>query len=245
MKTLLDMSNDALAAGNVKGCAIMELLTWSNLLRALPFEDTPGDSFMKIAGGDLDVDRADVQRERSERSKQEAAKVRKLSRHLNRILIEGDTSKDPRDPSGLRRRVRQSHIVEGPVNPATLAAGFKLVPKATHLLMSNTTLQENRFPTVWDKDKWGHRVASYGWADPEIFHLTPILLAGLDENDQPVLPHGAFVLRLGEGGFHGVQNGPPEVTDLGLMQSKPVLRTRVEWLINLVDHPDSIAFITG
>lgn len=257
LDTLLDMAANAIGRDQVKRGAVTELLAWSNFLRVLPFVTASGGQYnypeqegrhaelLKIAGGDLDVDKADIRRESSERSKQEAAQIRKISRYLNRVLIEGDSRKDPRDPDGLRRRVRPSHTVEGPVNAATLTAALKLVPRATHLLIAGTTLQEYRFPVVWDKDDFGNRCASFGWADDENAHLTPIILAGLDENERPVLPHGAFVLRLNADGVHGVQNNPPEVDDLGEIQSKPVLRTRVEWLVNLADHPDSIAFITG
>lgn len=260
LHTLLDMAEVAMARDQVKRAAVTELLAWSNFLRVLPFaqanggqysypeDETRNPELLKIAGGDLDVDKADLQRDLSERAKQESIQIRKLSRHLNRVLITGETSKDPRDPNGLRQRVHGGNIVKGPVNSETLVAGLKLVPRATHLLIAGPTLQENRFPVVWDKDEWGQRQGFFGWADDENAHLTPIILAGLDENEQPVLPylpHVAFVLRLGADGVHGVQNGPPEVDDLGLMQSKPVLRTRVEWLINLADHPDSIAFITG
>jgi hypothetical protein len=42
-----------------------------------------------------------------------------------------------------------------------------------------------------------------------------------------------YVLSVGTGMLTGLQNGIMEVNDLGELQTKPALRTRVEWLVGL------------
>lgn len=255
--TLLDMAQTAFARHEIKRGAICELLASSPLLRELPFVDATGGEYsypdyelrapevLKIAGGDLDVNLDEVGQAPGRRATLEAGMVRNLSRFLNRVLINGVTSKDPRDPNGLFHRVTVKNTIDGGVTSKTLTQGLKLIPRATHLLIAGTTIQQGRFQVVWDKDAFGNRVPSFGWMDDEQGYLTPIILAGLDEHAEPIQMKGAFVLRLGEDGVHGVQNGAPQVDDLGSLAHAPILRTRIEWLINLADHPDSIAYITG
>jgi hypothetical protein len=55
-----------------------------------------------------------------------------------------------------------------------------------------------------------------------------------------------YVVNLSDTGVVGLQNGIMDVTDLGEVQDKPVLRTRVEWLISLaVLHGRAVSRIWG
>ena len=55
-----------------------------------------------------------------------------------------------------------------------------------------------------------------------------------------------YVVNFGSGYVTGLQNGVMDVKDLGEIDAKPVLRTRVEWLVGLaVMHGRAIARVWG
>ncbi len=210
---------------------------------------------LRIVGGDLDVDKALIKTNGPQiRTMQENMKVKALSLFLAGKIINGDSEADPREFDGLRKRIVGSQLI-----PAGNTAGgdalslqildeaIDAVEGATHLVMSkrmrNLLSAASRQTSVagfitWDKNEFGERLAFY--------NDLPILVTDYDDSNSQVIdfneacPGGGatvgtsiYVLNIGDSGVMGLQNGVMEVDDLGQVNDKPVLRTRIEWLISL------------
>lgn len=210
---------------------------------------------LRIAGGDLDVDKSLLKTHGpGVRSTQEAMKVKALALYLAGKIINGDSELDAREFDGLRKRIiGDQKIAAGntsggdALSLTVLDEAIDQVDGATHLVMSKK--MRNRLSAAsrqtgvagfitWDKDDFGRRIAFY--------NDLPILVTDYDDKNQQVIafneacPGGGatvgtsiYVLSVGDTGVVGLQNGVMEVTDLNEVQDKPVLRTRVEWLISL------------
>lgn len=229
----------------------------------------PQVEVLKIAGGDLDVDRAIIKtRGEGVRSTHEALKVKAMSLYLTGKLLNGDSDTDPREFDGLRKRITGDQLVpallsapsaNSPLSLEALDAAIDKVDSPTHLLMSKdmrrklTTAARN--PSVggeitYSLDEFGRRVTQYNGL--------PILLTDVDDTGAKILdfneagPGGGttatsvYVLSFAPEMIVGLQNGVMEVRDLGEIDSKPVMRTRVEWLVGLATmHGRAAARIWG
>lgn len=215
----------------------------------------PQTERLRIVGGDLDVDKSLLKTHGpSIRTAQERMKVKALSLYIAGKIINGDSETDPREFDGLRKRITGSQLFPAGVasggdalSLAVLDEAIDAVDGATHLIMSkrmrNLLAQAAKTPTVagyvvWDKNEFGERVAFY--------NDLPILVTDYDDRNSQVIdfneanPGGGsavgtsiYVVHIGDEGIVGLQNGVMEVDDLGQMNDKPVLRTRIEWLVSM------------
>src|SRR5262245_15092704 len=206
-----------------------------------------------IAGGDLDVDRFIVQTMgANQRSVQEGMKVKALAHRWTLAFIKGDSSADPREFDGLQRRIPagSSQLIDaGATSGGDALSLFLLdtliarVDDPTHLIMNKTMslrlTQASRATGVagfitWSISEFGTRVMEYNGL--------PILLADEDNQGQQILPFtepnpgggtaastSIYCVSFGDGRMVGIQNGPIDTRDLGELETKPVMRTRVEW----------------
>lgn len=210
-----------------------------------------------IAGGDLDVDRFIVQTMgANQRAVQEGMKVKALAHRWTLAFIKGDSSADPREFDGLQRRipVGSSQLLDaGATSGGDALSLFKLdtlisrVDSPNYLIMNKTMAmrlaQAARNTTVggfitWDPSEFGQRIMAYNGI--------PILQVEEDNMGTAILPFseanpggGAaastsiYAVNFGDGGVVGIQNGDVSVRDLGELEVKPVLRTRVEWFASI------------
>src|SRR5262245_7533071 len=223
-----------------------------------------------IAGGDLDVDRFIIQTMgANQRSVQEGMKVKALAHRWTLAFIKGDRSADPREFDGLQRRipVGSSQLIDaGATSGGDALSLFLLdtlisrVDEPQALIMNKTMslrlTQASRATGVagfitWSLSSFGTRVAEYNGL--------PILLADEDNTGARFLPFtepnpggGAaastsiYCVSMGDGKLIGLQNGPVDTRDLGELETKPVLRTRVEWFTAIsVMSGKSIARLRG
>jgi hypothetical protein len=215
----------------------------------------PQTESLRIAGGDLDVDKALI-RTRGEgiRSTQEAMKVKALALNITKALIKGDSTSDPREFDGLQSRITGGQLIAAgstaggdALSLAKLDELIDTVDSPTHLIMSKAMRRRltaaARNTAVggfinWTKDEFGQQVAMY--------NDLPILIADYDDTGARILdfneanPGGGsnvgtsiYCTSFGDGMVEGLQNGVMDVTDLGEIDEKPVYRTRVEWLVGL------------
>lgn len=204
-----------------------------------------------IAGGDLDVDMFILKTMgMDQRSSQEAMKVKSLALAWTAQFINGDSSTDPRGFDGLFSRVTGTQLVNNTAGAGAALSLFNLdrlidtVDNPTHLIMNK---QMRRRLTVagrtaalsgnvqWEKDEFGRQVAMY--------NDLPILIADYDNDgtqimqfDEPdILAAGGnvctsiYCISVGNNMLGGIQNGTIDVRDLGELDTRPVMRTRVEW----------------
>jgi hypothetical protein len=227
----------------------------------------PQTERLRIAGGDIDVDlQLIAQNGASTRSSQEAMKIKAMALTITGKIINGVSAVQPREFDGLRTRIGGSQLVEATTTPGANGALslFKLdeaidaVDGATHLLMSKA--MRNRITSgvranvggdlIWELDEIGNRVA--------VYNGIPILIVDVDETDTKIIafdeagPAGGsvstslYVVAFGDEKIMGFQNGSIDVRDLGEVDDKPVVRTRVEWAVGLVvQHGRAAARIWG
>jgi len=228
----------------------------------------PQVEVLRIAGGDLDVDKALIKtRGEGVRSQHEAMKVKALSLHLAAKMVNGDSEANPREFDGLRKRIVGGQLfgptaaqnVDGPLSLEVLDAAIDAVDNPTHLLMSKAMRRKLQTAArqgvggdiTVDTDEFGFRVTRY--------NDLPILIADYDDQGQRIIDFNEagpsadsqtetslYVLSIGDGKIVGLQNGVMEVEDLGELDAKPVFRTRIEWLIGLAAmHGRAAARIWG
>lgn len=215
----------------------------------------PQTEALKIGGGDLDVDLHIINTQGSKvRSSHELMKVKALSLAWTRNFIKGDSRVDPRVFDGLQVRLTGTQLIDN----ATAGAALSLtkldelidqVSNPTHLIMSKTMrrrlTQAGRNNQVggyitWVPDAFGRQMAQY--AD------LPILIAWQDNNDAEIIPFtessadtsatdcaSIYCVSFGDMMLEGLQGKNAQgsygisTRDLGELETKPVLRTRVDW----------------
>lgn len=215
----------------------------------------PMTESLKIAGGDLDVD-SHIIRTRGEqvRAAHEAMKVKAMARYLNRIMFDGNSLSNPREFDGLNARLTGSQNILAGAGGAALTQDMvddllRAVPGANALLVGDggeqllTKLLRNDSQVNTTVDFFGRQVTTYAGV--------PILNVGKDETHADILdfdedPGDAtfdttsiYAVRMGsadaEQDLFGIQTEMGMmVRDLGELDSKPALRTRVEWDISIV-----------
>lgn len=203
-----------------------------------------------IAGGDLDVDKFILTTMGADqRTVREAMKVKALGHRWTKAFIKGDSTSDAREFDGLQVRLTGTQkISAGSTSGGTALSLAKLdelidaVDSPTHLIMNRSMRRRlsaaARLTTVggyitYSLDEFGRTVTRY--------NDLPILLTDQDNTGAEYLAFdeaasaGAstatsiYCVSLREGMLSGIQSGDMTVTDLGELQTKPVLRTRVEW----------------
>jgi hypothetical protein len=213
----------------------------------------PQSEAFKIAGGDLDVDKfiLDTQGE-NVRSVHELQKVKALSLMWTRNFIKGNSQTDPRTFDGLQVRLTGTQVVDnnvagGPLSLNKLDEAIDLVDQPTHLVMSRSTRRRLSAAIranlggfiVYNPDEFGKQVMYY--------NDLPILICDYDNFGNQILD---FTEASGNGasinctslyvisampmklvGIQGQADGQYGITtrNLGELETKPVLRTRVEW----------------
>lgn len=214
----------------------------------------PHVEILRIAGGDLDVDKAIIKFHGEDvRARHEAMKVKALALFIQKKFLKGDSQVDIREFDGLQNRVTGSQLIGAkasaptnggdPLSLLQLDAGIDAVDDPTHIITSKAIRRlltaAARSTTVggfitWEKDAFGRKVA--------VYNDLPFLLADIDDLGARVLdfnevgPGGStataqslYVVSFGESMLTGIQNGVMEVRDLGEIDSAPVERTRVDW----------------
>lgn len=229
----------------------------------------PQTEVLRIAGGDLDVDKALIKtRGPAVRTQHEAMKVKAMSLYLAGKVVNGDSTSDPREFDGLRVRIIGNQLIPAnlttpgsnlPLSLSALDKAIDLVDGPNALVMSKAmrrrlTAAARTIAVGGDidyaEDEFGRRVTMY--------NDLPILIADYDDTGARIIdfneagPGGGstassiYVVNFGDGMVSGLQNGAMEVTDLGEINAKPVLRTRVEWLVGLaIMHGRAAARVWG
>lgn len=201
-----------------------------------------------IAGGDLDVDMFILRTMgMDQRGIQEAMKVKSLSLAWTKQFIKGDSASDPRGFDGLQTRVTGDQLIYNHATGAGLSLAkldelIDAVDQPTHLVMNKTMRRlltaAARTTSVggyvsWDVDAFGRKIARY--------NDLPILIADYDNEGTQIMPFSeassgggststsVYCVSLETGKLSGIQNSEMEVRDIGELEDKPSMRTRVEW----------------
>lgn len=208
-----------------------------------------------IAGGELDVDKFIVQTMGADqRTVQEAMKVRSLSLSWTSKFFNGDSVTNPREFDGLKKRVTGSQLLAAgttsggtPLSLSKLDEALDQTLNPSYLVMNKTLARRiSQAARKYDvggyvtftTDTFGKRVMAYNGI--------PIITIDLDNEGNEILPFtevsytssawggtasasSIYVISVGPDMLTGIQNGEIAVDDLGVLQSSPLYRTRVEW----------------
>lgn len=209
---------------------------------------------LAIAGGDVDVDTFLMKTSGGmDRSAQETMQIKALSLALTKTMIKGDVSSTPEEFDGLQVRCINDQLINAgaasggdALSLAKLDELIDAVEDPTHLLM-NKALRRRltaaaRLYTVagninFTKDEFGRPVTLY--------NDLPIMIADKDNNNDDIMPFSEacasgssvgtsiYCLSFATNGVVGIQNGSMDVRDMGELDTKPVLRTRIEWYVSM------------
>jgi hypothetical protein len=215
----------------------------------------PQVEVLRIAGGELDVDTAIVKMYGEEvRSAHETRKVRALALHITGKIVKGDSVTQPLEFDGLQNRIAGSQLISnsgtnggGALSLLKLDETIDAVDQPNALIMSKAMVRlltaAARTTTVggfisYAVDEFGRRITKY--------NDLPILIADYDDTGARILDFnevGAggstatatsiYAVSFGESMLTGLQNGVMDVRDLGEIDSAPVYRTRVDWIVGL------------
>jgi major capsid protein gp7 len=215
----------------------------------------PQVEVLRIAGGDLDVDKALIKfHGEGVRQQHEAMKVKALGLYIMKKIVKGDSVVEPREFDGLMNRINGAQLVDaGNTNGgdalklSTLDQVIDVVDNPTHLLTSKATRRRltaaARTTTVggfisYAVDEFGEKITQY--------NDIPILIVDYDDTGARILDYnevgagGAtatavslYCVSIGDGMLTGLQNGVMDVRDLGELPDKAVMRTRIDWYVGL------------
>lgn len=215
----------------------------------------PQTERLRLAGGELKVDNAVLKMHGSEvRSQHELKQVKALSLTIGAKLINGDSTRDPREFDGLRARIQGDQLLNAgstdggdALSVRALRDLIDAVDNPTHLVMSkkvrNLLSSAASDTTIggyiaYDKDEFGKRIT--------LFDGLPIVVTDYDAAGAQIIDFNevgsggstatatsVYAVNFGDEGVVGLQNGVMDVRDLGEMESVPAMLTRVEWLVGL------------
>lgn len=203
----------------------------------------PKTESLVIAGGDLDVDKFIVDTMgASQRTVHEAMKIKALSLAWTKTFIKGDSETNPLEFDGLQKRLQgdsviANHATGAGLSLAKLDEAIDAVDGANAILMSKAMRRRltvaARTQSVggnitYTIDQFGRQVAMY--------NDLPILIVDKDNENNDILGFSEansttsiYVVAFGDGQVQGLENGGMSVRDMGELETKPSLRTRIEW----------------
>lgn len=222
-----------------------------------------------IAGGDLDVDKFIVDTMGAGiRASHEEMKTKALAHYWGDQFFKGDSDTAPKGFDGLQKRLVGTQLIteasptSGGDAPSLemLDETIDAVDDPTHIFMNKILFRRlsaaARDTSVggyiqWTKNEFGMRVPEYNGIPIGVIGRNGDIYNTLDFTEAN--PGGGsaastsiYVVSFGANRLTGIQNGAPDVRDLGELESKPAFRTRVEWYNGIaMFHPRAAARYRG
>jgi len=222
---------------------------------------------IKIMGGDMDTDKALVKMYGSSRRTSDILMQSKAcALKFSKEFFDGDEATDPEGFDGMNKRLVGNQLIHAD-GVGTIG---KELTKNTLLILCDA-LDEKPDLLVWgkafhrqvdacyedsnilqiDKNQWGDRIQTFDGIPIAILdkdHLGNVIL-DFDETEGSSTSStaSAYAFKFGLDQYVcGLQNGVPEGIDLGEIDSKPVYRYRLEWLMGIaMFHPRCAARLKG
>lgn len=219
---------------------------------------------LKIIGGDLDIDTAHIAwstNANDTRAIHDAMKVKALSLSHLKTIFDGDSTANPKEFDGLNIRLTGNQVISAGSNGGVLTLAMlddlvdAVAGSPTLLLMNKKTRQVIRQlarsvnALTINKDDLGREI--------DMYYGVPFGLVEDDNEGNAILGFdetqgsanntaSIYAVSFGPGAMFGAQSAPISVRDLGELDSKPALRTRVEHFSTIVlEHPKCAARLKG
>ncbi len=206
---------------------------------------------LKLFGGDIKVDRAIVDLEGPEaRAYQIQAKTRAMRLAFEALFINGDSNSTGAEFDGLATRLpaadyaTNSQVIRNASSAAALdlnkldeaidavdaQGGTKYIVCSRSARRALTKAARNSSQIDIVRSEFGYQQTVYGGL--------PVLEIDRDHQNVAILDstptdQSLYVVAFGNDLLTGLQNGGPQVRDLGEATDAPVLVTRVEWYCGL------------
>ena len=206
---------------------------------------------LKLFGGDVKVDRAIVELEGPQaRAYQIQAKTRAMRLAFEALFINGDSNSNAAEFDGLNLRLpaaeagSHSQIIENASSAGALSLDkldeaidavdaqggqkYLIASKSARRHLSAIARANGQIDI--ERSEFGGQQLVYGGV--------PVLELDRDHKNVAILDsdptdQSIYVVSFGNDHLTGIQNGGPQVRDLGEDTSAPVLVTRVEWFCGL------------
>lgn len=208
-------------------------------------------------GGDADLDVKIVDEAVNNiRGDEVAAKVVDMAQLFDFTFVKGTGDFATKDFKGLQAQLTGDQVVDNGNAGLKLdklnetidrvkRPGGLLMNRATARRMADFVNNTSTHSIRSERDDFGRRV--------QFYQDLPILIADPIGHARNPLPFteapsssSIYVLDLSMDGVFAIQNGPPEVVDLGQVDDKPVYRHRIYWNIGLVmKDPAAAARLSG
>ncbi len=208
-----------------------------------------------IAGGDLDVDKFIIDTMGAgQRSSQEMMKVKALSLKMTKTVIKGDSESSALEFDGLQARISGDQLINAGATSGGDALSLTKLDEvidqtdAPNALIMNKTMRRRLTQAARNVNVGGqinYQVDAFGRKVTQYNDL-PILIADYDNEGNQILPFteanpgggtaastSIYCVSFGDGMVSGIQNGGIDVRDLGELEAKPSLRTRLEWYMGM------------
>lgn len=217
---------------------------------------------LTIMGGDSDYDVALVKQNAGQsndlRAAHDALKAKAASLTWLKTFFDGDSVANPKEFDGLNRRLTGGQLLSLATGGGTLTLAkvdelidavngtpdMLLMPKAIRRKIG--ALASGTAAVAMSLDLLGRPMMSYAGVPIGVIEddATGAAILGFDEDDGSgnLDTCSIYALRLGLDALHGIQTAPIDVRDLGEIDSKPAMRTRIEWYSGVVvKHPKAAA----
>jgi hypothetical protein len=219
---------------------------------------------LTILGGDSDLDIAQVKMgtaDNDSRAIHDALKAKSLTLSWLKTFFAGDSAVDVNSFDGLNKRLTGNQVISAGTNGAALTLDLldqlidQVTGSPTLLLMNKATRRkivalgrQSGVITV-GRDYFGREVDHYQGVPLGIVEEgadgLPILTQ-TETQGTSNLTSSIYAVKFGPDALHGIQTEPLSVRDLGELETKPALRTRMEWYSGLVvRHPKAAARLKG
>lgn len=219
---------------------------------------------LTILGGDSDFDVAQIAMQTGDndtRAVHDGMKAKAAALTHLRTFFDGNTATNPKEFDGLNRRLTGDQVITAGTNGSVLALGMlddlvdAVAGTPTILLMNKKMRQtvrqmaRNLGALTLTVDQLGRELEGYAGVPFGLIEEdeTGAAILGFDETQGTANnTTSIYAVRMGADAVHGIQTAPISVRDLGEVDDKPALRTRIEWYSGLViKHPRAAARLKG
>lgn len=224
----------------------------------------PAVESLTIVGGDSDFDVAQIAMgtgDNDTRAVHDAMKAKALTLTWLKTFFDGDSGTNPKEFDGLNVRLTGDQVITAGANGAALTMDMlddlvDAVRGTPSVLVMNKAMRRAvvklaRSSQVLSitRDYFGREVESYGGIPMAVVEddADGDAILGFDETQgTDEATTSIYACRFGVDTCHGIQTKPVDVRDLGEIDTKPALRTRIEWYSGMViKHPRAMARLKG
>lgn len=215
----------------------------------------PQTERLTILGGDSDYDVAMIAQQTGDndtRAIYDALKSKALSLKWLRTFFDGDSTTNPKEFDGIKKRLTGNQVISAGTNggPLNLAMLDELVDavqgQPSAIFARKSVIRAYRAALRASGGTTPESIMIPNFGRPVIAHNgVPILPIELDTNGNEILTgdetHGtnnktcsAYAVRFDLDALHGIQTAAISARDLGEIDVKPAFRTRIEWYSGIV-----------